>query len=102
LTNIFQTYENTVGTKSDGVSFQVYGTDIAIDEDLNPMIMEINKGPDLTGKDKRDTDLKVGLGKDILKSVGLLENVNNKFVTTLEMIHKNGNYLTIYNQTEVK
>jgi hypothetical protein len=102
LVDIFQTYENTVGTKTDGVSFQLYGTDIAIDEDLNPMIMEINKGPDLGGKDKRDTDLKVGMGKDILKSIGLLDNVNNKFVTSLEMIHKNGNYTTIYNLSEVR
>jgi hypothetical protein len=102
LVNIFQTYENTVGTKTDGVSFQLYGTDIAIDEDLNPMIMEINKGPDLSGKDIRDTDLKVGLGKDILKSLGLIQNKDNKFVTSLEMINKNGHYTTIYNLTEVK
>ena len=102
LINIFQTYENTVGTKTDGIGFQLYGTDIAIDEDLNPMIMEINKGPDLTGKDVRDTKLKVNMGKDILKSVGLLENKKNKFLTALEMIHKNGKYTTIYNFSEVK
>lgn len=102
LVKIFQTYENTVGTKSDGVSFQLYGTDIAIDEDLNPMIMEINKGPDLTGKDKRDTDLKVNMGKDIFKSIGLIPNKNNNFLTALEMIHKNGKYTIIYNQSETR
>jgi len=102
LVKIFQAYENIVGTKSDGVSFQLYGTDIAINEDLNPMIMEINKGPDLSGKDKRDTDLKVQMGKDILKSVGLVPNKNNQFLTALEMIHKNGKYITIHNQTETK
>lgn len=102
LINIFQTYENTVGTKTDGVAFQLYGTDIAVDEDLNPMIMEINKGPDLSGKDGRDTELKVGMCKDILKSVGLLENKKNKFLTALEMIHKNGKYTIIYNFSEVK
>ena len=42
------------------------------------------------------------MGKDILKSVGLLENKNNKFVTSLEMVHKNGHYMTIYNLTEVR
>ena len=42
--------------------------------------MEINKGPDLTAKDGRDKDLKVNLSKDMLKSVGLVENnSNNKF-----------------------
>lgn len=102
LANIFQTYENVVGTKTDGVSFQLYGTDIAIDENLNPSIMEINKGPDLSGKDGRDARLKINMCKDILKSVGLIENKNNKFLTILEMIHKNGEYTVIHNFSEVK
>ena len=60
--------------------------------------MEINKGPDLTAKDGRDRDLKIGLGKDILESVGLIELSNqNKFITLLETININGNIIPIQN-----
>ena len=94
---IFQTYETVVGTKSLGVSFQVYGVDVAINQDLKPMIMEINKGPDLSAKDTRDKELKIGLGTDILKSVGLIPNVDNKFITVLETVNINKNIVSIQN-----
>lgn len=38
--------------------FIIMGCDIAPDDQYGVKIMEINKGPDLTGKDKRDTALK--------------------------------------------
>lgn len=38
--------------------FSIFGCDIAPDEDFNVKIMEINKGPDLSGKDERDIKLK--------------------------------------------
>lgn len=87
---ILETYITTVGTKTLGVGFQLYGADIAIDEHLRPMIMEINKGPDLTAKDPRDKQLKETMCKDILKSVGLvMPNINNKFLTVLEVTNIN-------------
>jgi glutathione synthase/RimK-type ligase-like ATP-grasp enzyme len=61
---IFDTYQPTIGTDTPGVGFQLYGVDVAIDDKLKPMIMEVNKGPDLTAKDGRDKDLKVNLSKD--------------------------------------
>ena len=94
---IFQTYENVVGTKTLGVSFQLYGVDVAISDDLKPMVMEINKGPDLSAKDGRDKELKMNLCSDILKSVGLLPNINNNFITILEKVNINGNIVTINN-----
>jgi len=94
---VFQTYETIVGTKSLGVSFQLYGVDVAINQDLKPMLMEINKGPDLTAKDGRDKDLKVNLCTDILKSVGLIDNINNNFITVLETVNINGNIVSIQN-----
>jgi len=43
--------------------------------------MEINKGPDLGAKDKRDSELKHNLVRDIFKTVGLINNDDeNKFV----------------------
>lgn len=87
---IFETYINTVGSKTLGVGFQIYGADIAINEHLHPMIMEINKGPDLTAKDGRDKVLKEGMCRDVLKSVGLITpNTNNKFLTVLEVVKMN-------------
>ncbi len=39
--------------------------------------MEINKGPDLGAKDKRDSELKHNLVRDIFKTVGLIDNDDN-------------------------
>jgi hypothetical protein len=87
---ILETYVSVVGSKTLGVGFQLYGADIAIDEHLRPMIMEINKGPDLTAKDGRDKQLKESMCKDILKSVGLVTpNTNNKFLSVLEITNIN-------------
>lgn len=97
---IFKTYENIIGTKSYGVSFQLYGVDVAINNQLNPLVMEINKGPDLTAKDGRDKDLKINLCTDILKSVGLIPNVNNNFITLLEKVNINGEHMFINNLVE--
>lgn len=97
---VFQTYETIVGTKTFGVSFQLYGVDVAINQDLKPMVMEINKGPDLSAKDDRDKELKMNLGTDILKSVGLIPNIDNKFITVLETVNINGNVVSIQNLIE--
>lgn len=97
---VFETYEKIVGTKTLGVGFQLYGVDVAINQDLKPMVMEINKGPDLTAKDGRDRELKINLGTDILKSVGLIPTSAsnpNKFITVLETVNINGNMISIHN-----
>ena len=47
--------------------FQVFGADIAPDEDLKVTLMEINKGPDLGFKDGRDGDLKKSMVQDLFK-----------------------------------
>ncbi len=100
---VFETYEKIVGTKTLGIGFQLYGVDVAINQDLKPMVMEINKGPDLTAKDGRDRELKMNLGTDILKSVGLLPTTKtnpNNFITILETVNINGNIVPIHNLVE--
>ena len=97
---IFQIYEDIIGVITYGVSFQMYGVDIAINDKLKPMIMEINKGPDITAKDTRDRELKMNLSKDILKSVEIIPNVNNNFFTVLELVNINGKLLPINNFIE--
>jgi hypothetical protein len=56
------------------VYFQIYGIDIQSDSNLNVKLLEINKSPDLTGKDGRDGELKYNMQKDIYKTIGLLQN----------------------------
>ena len=104
IATIFKTYENVVGTNSYGVSFQLYGVDVAINDKLQSMIMEINKGPDLTAKDTRDRELKTKLGVDILKSLGLVDDDDdenkNDFLTVLELINIDDRLIPISNYIE--
>jgi hypothetical protein len=69
--------------------FQLFGIDIAIDDELYPMVMEVNKGPDMDAKDKRDSDLKHSIVRDILRTIGAIDNekINEKngFVSVLEV-----------------
>jgi len=75
------------------ITFQLFGVDVGVNDDLCPIIMEINKGPDLGAKDERDSNLKHGLVKDTLKIIGAVEcsephnftkvlSVENKKITT--------------------
>ena len=84
LTAVFKVYLNLLTLDNLGVGFQLYGADIAINDNLNPSLMEINKGPDLSAKDERDKNLKLKLSEDILKSVGLLPNQDNNFIVVIE------------------
>jgi hypothetical protein len=88
LKSVFYIYTNLLSVEDLGIGFQLYGADIAINDNLNPSLMEINKGPDLTAKDGRDKELKLKLSEDILKCVGLLPNVNNNFYTVIENNNK--------------
>jgi hypothetical protein len=84
LKSVFYIYTNLLSIEDLGIGFQLYGADIAINDNLIPSLMEINKGPDLSAKDDRDRELKLKLSEDILKSVGLIPNVNNNFITVIE------------------
>jgi hypothetical protein len=70
------------------VSFQLFGVDVAVDNNLNVSIMEINKGPDLNAKDDRDSELKHGVVQDILKLIGTFNDPtlrDPKFVKILDV-----------------
>jgi len=63
------------GTKlSNNISFQLFGADIAVNDQLWPQIMELNKGPDMGAKDDKDGLLKRKCTKDMLKIVGIIKN----------------------------
>jgi len=56
------------------VKFQLFGCDIAPNKYLDVQIMEFNKGPDFTPKDKRDKRVKLKVLHDIFD---LIDDVNN-------------------------
>lgn len=59
-------------------SFQLFGADIAIDEQLVPQLMEINKGPDLGGKGGRDKQVKKNMVTDMFRLMGIIKTRNGK------------------------
>jgi hypothetical protein len=61
-------------------TFQLFGVDIAIDENLSPKIIECNKGPNLIINDDRDGQLKKSLVKDVFKVLGIIQNEPHNFV----------------------
>jgi hypothetical protein len=103
VASVFRTYEDVLGTETFGVGFQLYGVDVAINDKLQSMIMEVNKGPDLTAKDDRDRELKLKLSTDILKSIGLInenDGKENDFITILEIINIDNKLIPISNYIE--
>jgi hypothetical protein len=45
---------------------------------FDPVIIEINKGPDMDAKDKRDSELKHKVAEDLLITVGIIDQMNVK------------------------
>lgn len=89
LKNIFISFVGKICKNSkfrDNTMFQLFGVDVAVDDNLNPMVMEINKGPDLGAKDKRDSELKHGVVRDILDTINMTNSPNkNGFIKILDI-----------------
>lgn len=74
------------------VRFQLFGVDIAVDNKLNPTIMEVNKGPDLSAKDERDAKLKHEVMNNIFKIIDVVPKTNYEdtmFLKILEITNQN-------------
>ncbi|XP_077563872.1 polyglutamylase complex subunit TTLL1-like isoform X1 [Haemaphysalis longicornis] len=54
---------------SDWHSFECYGYDVLLDEDLRPWLLEVNASPSLTSSTRSDALLKRALVEDVLKVV---------------------------------
>lgn len=75
MKRIFKAIKNNLCNKENvkqGKTFQLFGCDVAPDKDLNCILIEINKGPDMTFKDSRDGYLK----KDVIGSIFNLLNID--------------------------
>ena len=86
FTNVFMALKNKLletNLLKNNTTFQIFGADVAISDTFQPSLMEINKGPDLSGKDKRDSDVKYKVILDTLNIVNVINNNNNDFINVL-------------------
>ena len=75
--NIYQS-KNIAGS----VTFQLFGIDVIFNKNLDPYLLEFNKGPDMQGRDEMDEKMKTTVQTDMFKTVGVLnndDNTNNSF-----------------------
>jgi hypothetical protein len=56
------------------ISFQLFGIDVIFNKNLEPFLLEFNKGPDMIPRDEIDTQMKTIIQTDIFKTVGVLNN----------------------------
>ena len=66
------------------MKFQLFGLDIIFNKNMEPFLLELNKGPDMIPKDLDDKILKTKVEIDMLQMINLL-SVNDK-------VYKNGFY----------
>lgn len=80
------------------IMFQLFGADIAVDDKLNPTIMEINKGPDLDAKDERDSALKHELVRNMFKIIDTSQMENCNETMFLKVLDINNGMINIDNK----
>lgn len=96
LADVFISFKGTICRKMNNsgepipiyndYSVQIFGADVAINDQLQPQIIEINKGPDLSPKDDRDGEVKRKMFSDVLEVVGVKSKSNdNGLILILEM-----------------
>lgn len=73
LGNEFYQSEN-LRKRGDVTSFQLFGVDVIMDKDLNPYLLEVNKGPDMSARDEADHAMKLKVQTDMLEKVGIIQD----------------------------
>ena len=68
----------TTSKLANNVSFQLFGADVAINDKLEPQIMEFNKGPDLDAKDERDKNVKITMVKDMFNLLEITKETKDE------------------------
>ncbi len=56
------------------ITFQLFGVDVIMDKDLNPFILEVNKGPDMSARDDEDKKMKSIVQTHMFEKVGVIED----------------------------
>ena len=92
IADVFISVNGIINTKEsklyNNITFQLFGADIALSNELHPMIMEVNKGPDLGAKSKQDGILKYNLIKD---TYTILKGNNYKNTGFIKVLDISGN-----------
>lgn len=74
----------------ENITFQLFGVDMAFNDKLEAVLIEINKGPDLGAKDKRDYELKKNVCTDMFSIMNIIENKKHNYI---KLFDTNGNEL---------
>lgn len=83
LTSIMFAIKDMISMKRElkkRVTFQLFGADIAVNDDLSISLMEINKGPDLGYKDTRDENVKKKVIYDMFSTLNIVPCDDNGFI----------------------
>jgi hypothetical protein len=72
LSKNFYQSKNIEGT----ITFQLFGADVIVDKNLQPYLLEFNKGPDMSPRDEIDEIMKTKVQIDMFKTVGILKDSN--------------------------
>jgi hypothetical protein len=56
------------------ISFQLFGVDVIMDKDLNPYLLEVNKGPDMSARDDEDKKMKTIVQTHMFEKVGVIQD----------------------------
>ncbi len=59
------------------ITFQLFGADVIFNKNLDPFLLEFNKGPDMTPRDNLDELMKNKVQTDMFKTVGIIPNNND-------------------------
>ncbi len=81
LNKTMKAVDSNICTKSNvqnQTTFQLFGCDVAFNDNLKVQLIEINKGPDLGGKDTRDKMLKEGLVNSTFDLIGVTHSGTEK------------------------
>ena len=82
LSKNFYQSKNISGT----TCFQLFGADVIFNKEFHPYLLELNKGPDMSARDKIDENMKKKVQNDMFKTVGILSNDDNN---SFYLIYKN-------------
>jgi hypothetical protein len=81
-------YKNLYQSKNieGSISFQLFGADVIFTKDLHPYLLEMNKGPDMSPRDKIDELMKNDVQTDMFRTVGILPNND---INSFYLIYRN-------------
>jgi hypothetical protein len=57
------------------MQYQLFGLDFIFDEEWNPYLLEINKGPDMIYKCTKDIPLKRRVNEDVYREIGIIPSL---------------------------